>query len=515
MKRVVVIGGGFGGLAVAAELARAGLDVTVLEAHIYAGGCAGTFYHQGYRFDAGATLAGGFLAGAPMEQLGRHFGIDWGAFPSECAMDVRLPDGTTIRRWTEADRWKQERQAFFGKEGEPFWEWQERTARILWSLALRLPSWPPQTLMEVACLARMGLFQLLESFHVTSPGHLIGLAADAFRPVSAHLSGENATLRQFVDGQLLISAQALSGSANALYGAAALDLPHLGVGYVPGGMGGMADQLVKAIRRFGGRVFFRQEVQRVRRVQRGLWEIESRRDKFPADVVIFNLPPWNIGPLVEGQILSRLRKLANLPRDGWGAFVLYVGVDQGILGDENALHYQLIAREPMGEGNTAFLSFSPAWDKSRAPAGRRALTISTHTRLEPWWELYAQDRQAYEQRKQAYMGRLLDLAEGMFPGLREASDLVMAGTPVTFARFTRRFRGWVGGFPQTHLFRAWGPRLAPNLWMVGDSIFPGQSVPAVMLGGLRVAKAILDPLRIEAHHSLHEQTGQTAKEAFD
>ena len=32
----------------------------MLEAHVYPGGCAGTFYHQGYRFDAGATLAGGF-----------------------------------------------------------------------------------------------------------------------------------------------------------------------------------------------------------------------------------------------------------------------------------------------------------------------------------------------------------------------------------------------------------------------------------------------------------------------
>jgi hypothetical protein len=30
--------------------------------------------------------------------------------------------------------------------------------------------------------------------------------------------------------------------------------------------------------------------------------------------------------------------------------------------------------------------------------------------------------------------------------------------------------------------------------MVGDTIFPGQSAPAVMLGGLRVARAILQCL---------------------
>ena len=62
-SRVVVIGAGIGGLTTAAILARAGLAVTVLEAHVYPGGCAGTFYHQGYHFDAGATLAGGFYPG--------------------------------------------------------------------------------------------------------------------------------------------------------------------------------------------------------------------------------------------------------------------------------------------------------------------------------------------------------------------------------------------------------------------------------------------------------------------
>jgi phytoene dehydrogenase-like protein len=67
--KIVIIGAGIGGLASAAVLARAGFDVTVLEANIYPGGCAGTFFHQGYRFDAGATLAGGFYPDGPMDRL--------------------------------------------------------------------------------------------------------------------------------------------------------------------------------------------------------------------------------------------------------------------------------------------------------------------------------------------------------------------------------------------------------------------------------------------------------------
>ena len=59
-RQVVVIGAGIGGLTTAALLLKAGMQVTVLEAHVYPGGSAGTFFHKGYLFDAGATLAGGF-----------------------------------------------------------------------------------------------------------------------------------------------------------------------------------------------------------------------------------------------------------------------------------------------------------------------------------------------------------------------------------------------------------------------------------------------------------------------
>jgi phytoene dehydrogenase-like protein len=71
---------------------------------------------------------------------------------------------------------------------------------------------------------------------------------------------------------------------------------------------------------------------------------------------------------------------------------------------------------------------------------------------------------------------------------------MLSGTPITFKRYTGRKYGWVGGFPQTSLFNAFHPKLASNVWLVGDSIFPGQSTAAVALGGLRVAKAILADL---------------------
>ncbi len=489
MERIVIIGAGVGGLSAAATLAAAGKDVTVLEAHVYPGGCAGTFYHQGYRFDAGATLAGGFYPGGPMDVVAQAAGIShWPARPETHAMTVHLPDGSRVERYSGPERWAA-RRAAFGPASDAFWQWQERTADALWQLALRSPAWPPQTVADAGNLLHHGIAWLAADPRRLSPA----LFADAFRPVAAHLRGASPRLRSFVDGQLLIAAQADSQAANALYGAAALDLPRRGVVHLEGGMGSIAQTLADAVRQHGGRVLYRQEVQRILMERGRPVAVETKRgQRFPADGVIANLPPWNVAALLADHDLPRpLRRLPARPQSGWGAFMVYVGLDAGILPPDTALHHQLIARLPLAEGNSLFLSLSPAWDSGRAPAGQRALTISTHTALEPWWQLFETDRAAYEARKRDYMARILQTAETALPGLRDAARLVLPGTPITFQRFTRRAWGWVGGFPQTSLFRAWGPRLSPNLWLVGDSIFPGQSTAAVALGGLRVARMVL------------------------
>jgi len=490
VNRIIVIGGGIGGLTTAALLAKAGLDVTVLEAHIYPGGCAGTFFHQGYRFDAGATLAAGFDANGGMTRLGELLGIAWPVEPAETAMAVHLPDGAVVTRWTDPERWQAERRAAFGDAGETFWRWQERTADLLWRAALDGIPWPPQGLADLQRLAATGL-----DIAGRDPWRLPGIALDAVRPAAARLVGLSAQLRRYVDGQLLISAQVTADRANALYAAAALDMPRRGVVHVRGGIGKLAEALVTAVRRHGGEVLFRQRATRVCVRDGQPMVVETNKDAgFEADAVIFNLPPWDATALIdagrtaEAAITSRT---SPLPADAWGAFVVYAGVDEGIIAAGAPLHHQVLVREPLGEGNSVFLSLSLPGDVLRAPTGCRALTISTHTRLGSWWTLFASDRPAYEARKAEYTDRTLTAAEIALPGLRGALKLLLPGTPVTFQRFTHRSRGWVGGFPQTSLFQARGPRFGPHLWLVGDSIFPGQSVLATALGGMRVARAIL------------------------
>jgi phytoene dehydrogenase-like protein len=173
---------------------------------------------------------------------------------------------------------------------------------------------------------------------------------------------------------------------------------------------------------------------------------------------------------------------------------LYLGLDALQLPRGIADHHQVVLdpHRPLGEGNSVFISLSDAADETRAPAAHRAATLSTHTAIAPWWRLKQQDYPAYEARRAEYAERLLAAAERALPGIRRAVHLCLPGTPVTFERFTRRPFGMVGGFAQESLFAARGPATGlPAVWLVGDSIFPGQSTAGVTLGAMRVANKII------------------------
>ena len=97
MSRTVVIGGGIGGLAVAARLARMRHDVTLVERSDTVGGKVGEWSRDGFRFDTGpslvtlpATLRDLFLkTGKPVEEV-----LD--LQPLDLLAHYRFPDGTEL-----------------------------------------------------------------------------------------------------------------------------------------------------------------------------------------------------------------------------------------------------------------------------------------------------------------------------------------------------------------------------------------------------------------------------------
>jgi phytoene dehydrogenase-like protein len=268
------------------------------------------------------------------------------------------------------------------------------------------------------------------------------------------------------------------------------------VNHVIGGIGNIAKTLADWIKANGGTVRYRQEVERVVIKNGRVTAVHTNKGlTVEGDAFLANVTPWALVRLLGENEVPRWQKRIERTEPTWGAFTLYLGLDDAELPAGTADHHQVVVDplRPLGEGNSVFISLSDADDLARVPqAGLRAATLSTHTAVAPWHHLQNSDRAAYEARRQAYAERLLEAAERALPGIRRAVRLYLPGTPVTFQRFTKRPLGMVGGFAQESLLRAVGPATGiANLWLVGDSIFPGQSTAGVTVGGKRVAAALM------------------------
>jgi len=280
----------------------------------------------------------------------------------------------------------------------------------------------------------------------------------------------------------------------------ALDFARIGAHYVEGGAWSLARTLAAALARDGGELRLRSWVKRIiTRDGRAIGVETERGEQIFASQVVANVTLWDAARLL-GQAAPRrlLRAIAGAPR-GWGACTLYLGVDEAAIPDGMAEHHQVLAcyDRPLGEANSVFISAHPADDHSRAPASQRAITVSTHTDAERWWCWREQDPARYRAEKAAMAERMLDTVALALPEIRRHIRYQQVGTPFSFWRYTHREQGMVGGLPQrlssSGLFSL-GPRATGigNLWLVGDSTFPGQSTAAVTQSGIRVYNAILN-----------------------
>ena len=268
-----------------------------------------------------------------------------------------------MTRWTDPARWRAERERAFGPAAESFWRWQEETAAALWKVALRGVPWPPQTVGEAGTLAGAGLHMAGRA-----PLRMPGLAADAFRPLGAHLRAAGAPAA--VRGRP--TADRSPGHFDARQRAL-----RRGCARHAAPRGGPCTRRHRQARRGAGRRgapagrpgAFQAEG------DAGLGEDGARLVETSKGGTLRGgcgrLQPAALGRgRAAGPGRSGQDAKAALPVDGWGAFMVYVGLDGSILPADFPLHHQVLVRERSAKETASFFRLACP---TMPPASRRAL----------------------------------------------------------------------------------------------------------------------------------------------
>ncbi len=196
-----------------------------------------------------------------------------------------------------------------------------------------------------------------------------------------------------------------------------------------------------------------------------------------------------LGRSLEGWLGRRERQSRAL----WSAFTGYIACERAAVGDDGPLFHHVLQAydQPVHDGNNVLISLSPAADEGYGPANCRVATLSTHTRPADWQGL---DRESYNAKKARYQRKMLAALRQALPAAAEALVHAEFASPRSFQRYTRRRHGAVGGPPvarsNSNFLAVGSDVLGPGLWIVGDSVFPGQGTMATVISAIRVVERI-------------------------
>ncbi|MDX2228307.1 MAG: C-3',4' desaturase CrtD [Leptolyngbyaceae cyanobacterium bins.349] len=492
-KRVVVVGAGIGGLTAGALLAHRGYSVVMLDQALVPGGCASTFKRKGFTFDVGATQVAGLEPGGIHHRIFAELAI---APPAATMCDpacaVYLPGETEpINVWRDRDQWQAERQRQF-PGSEPFWQLLADLFQVSWAFQSRDPVLPPRNVWD--------LWQLVKAVRpatlLTVP-HTLSTVGDALRGYG--LDGDR-RLKTFLDMQLKLYSQVDADETALLYAATALSVSQSpqGLFHLQGSMQALSDRLVAAFERDGGQLLMRHTVEQIHVESGQVTGVTVRNQKTnevwtePADHVVANVTVQNLVQLLGDQMpKGYVRRVDKLPPSS-GAFVIYLGVDQSAIPANCPPHLQFLYdyEGAISENNSLFVSVSKPGD-GRAPDGKATIIASSFTDVKAWYE-NAEDYQAL---KQQYTDEALQRLSQFFNLNEHTIAHIESATPRTFARYTARDRGSVGGIGQR--LPTFGPFGFANrtpiahLWLVGDSTHPGEGTAGVSYAALTVMRQIM------------------------
>jgi phytoene dehydrogenase-like protein len=135
-------------------------------------------------------------------------------------------------------------------------------------------------------------------------------------------------------------------------------------------------------------------------------------------------------------------------------------------------------------------------DKSMAPAGKTTLTVMMHADYD-YWKNLSEERSTYQAAKESVARAVTRLLEEHYPGISEKVEMTDVATPMTFERYTGNwkgsFEGWLITPENASVIMKPMPKTLPglkNFYMCGQWVEPGGGLPTGVMSGRKLLQMI-------------------------
>jgi phytoene dehydrogenase-like protein len=491
---VAVVGGGIGGLTVAALLAQRGMNVCLFERESRVGGCAASYEKFGYRFEPLHGLYTGWQSGEIHEQVFSELPV---APPEVRRCDpgyaVRLPDGSEIKLASQTAEFETSLRAVFPECADAAVEFYRQLTNLSGALRRALQHEPNPA---ATSKARRAYLFLREG----------KLAAELLRsganPASNHLANTSERFQRFIDLQLQTLRNGDTSEINWLHAALALTAPRERMFAIRGGAHALAETLAQSIRKSGGKVRLDTPVLRLAYDSSGAAQgvdLLNGETVTASKAIVSNLTLWDTyGKLVGlNRTPAEIRKQLSRLRS-WGAYLLYLGMDEATADSLSNDHVLALTDWQAGGAYDPQAQFvfaaAPSWDV-RGPARKRAVTVHFLTDVDEWFT-YHRDETELEERDEKMLSQSWARLHSAMPELGSSVEVIETATPRTFYDSVRRKLGMVGGLPASDFWMA-GADFAtslPNVFIVSDTAsnlaggIEGLTLSALMLANKLTAR---------------------------
>jgi phytoene desaturase len=487
MKRIAVIGAGFGGLSAAIRLAAQGCTVDVYERNATPGGKASEVRVDGYRFDTGPSL---LTMPSVVDDLyaaaGRQRDVE--LLPVDPLCRYTFADGAVFDAWSNEQDLLEEIRAFAPGE--------EAAVRRFLDYSMRIYD----------LTSDFFLFNRLDDLknllHIRNLRTLLQLPRiDAFRTV------HEAVAAHFRDPRLvqLFDRYATYNGSDPFKAPATLNIiPHveyrMGGYYVRGGMYSLVNALEKLAVDVGVKLYYNATVNSILMNDRTVRGLNVHGERLPYDAVVSNADAvYTLTRLLEGAAVRK--SIARIEASCSGLVFLWgIARKNETLRHHNIFFssdYRREFREIFDEGKapsdpTVYVSITSRADPDHAPQGKENWFVLINMPA-----LTSENREAdIDSLREAVLARLA--ATGI-----DIQSSVESETVITPSDLEQRFnahKGSIYGISSNTRNAAFlRPRNKVSgirgLYLCGGAAHPGGGVPLVILSGQHAAAAVIKDMK--------------------